>query len=401
MYQYQILSPEVVNTPLRTAELRGAYPFDVDNAYPQRVMWLATKVPQAAHGLGLLNQFCLGQGLDGAGVEEIVNAGRQQVFYDKRNDLVRYLPLTRPDTLAQFFAKACVSLSMNNGVYVHVGFDKSGMPISYSVMNFENMRIAAPDDPKHAGKIIWWNNWAGEMKGNRRDLKEPVYYSPYTGDNSAAKAEMQAMGDTFPGQVYYIMYGPAWDSGMYPISSMHSILGVADTAWQLNIYTNSLVRKGFHHGQTLIVPFEMGDAKDALLQNLAQQEGANKAGGTLVVDGMREGTTLVPRQATNHADQFRSVEEDLTKKIRMAFGIPITLYDAVPGQLGNTSALKDAFEIYNQTTKQRRSFLAAEMRYLFSGSGIPGIQAQDFEVEPLAFEGTTITTPQPTTPPAQ
>ena len=390
---YQILSTSTPE-PLRNVNLRGAYPYDIDNAYPQRVAHLATKVPQVSHGIKILNQFCIGQGITGPGADEVVNAGKMQVFLDK-NKVVRYLPLSRPETLQTFFAKVVACLGLNNGAYIHVGFASGGNPISYTLMEFENMRIVAPDDRDNAGKFVWWNNWTGSVRGNSRDAKPPVYYSPYTGDNATAAAEMAEMGNKFPGQVYYIKYSDLWDSGLYPISPLHSVLGVADSAWQLNVYINSLIRNGFHQSDTLMLPYDVTpEAKLALEDDIKRQRGTSAAGATLILAGMQEGSKLEKRDTNGQADQFRFVEDDLTRKIRMGLGVPTQLFgDLQAGRLGNTSELKDAFEIYNQQTAVRRRFAADSLSFLFANTAIPGVAGQTFEVEPLQFEGTTIAQP--------
>lgn len=399
MNQFQTIG-EAVEEPIIQPDIPGVVAYGADNAYPNRVALLASKVPQAWHGLLIQQQFLAGKGIQGPAVEEFVNAGEFMSFTSRKTGLTTYLPLSQPQTLAEFDANVRAQCSLFGGCYVHIGFMPDGLPGSMKIMEFENMRITSSEHRDHPGKFVWWNNWGNGKRRNRKDIAKPVYYSPYTGDNDAAKAEMDAMGGDFPGQVFYMAHKPLW-SGIYPLSPANACMAAMDTARRLNTYTNNLVRQGYSHGQTLTLPQTLTEkAMQELLDRARQQQGEDKAGSLRVLDGVPDGARLTDANVTGLADQYRWTEEDITRKIRMGIGIPQPLFgDPVAGKLGNTAELKDAFEIYNQQTSSFRAFIARSLRFLFANTAIPGADQQTFEVEMLAFEGTT-TQPQPDTQPA-
>lgn len=396
MNQFQTIG-EAVEEPIIQPDIPGVVAYGADNAYPNRVALLASKVPQAWHGLLIQQQFLTGKGIEGPAVEEFVNAGEFMSFTSRKTGLTTYLPLSQPQTLAEFNDNVRAQCSLFGGCYIHVGFMPDGLPGSMKIMEFENMRITGADHKDHPGKFVWWNNWGSGKKRNRKAIESAVYYSPYTGDNAAAKAEMDALGPDFPGQVFYMAYKPLW-SGVYPLSPANSCMAAMDTARRLNTYTNNLVRQGFSHGKTLMVPQTLTKgAIDNLLDRARQQQGEDKAGSLMVLDGVPDGARLEDANVTGLADQYQGTEQRTTVQIRMGIGIPAALFgDRQAGELGNTAQLIDAFHVYNKQTESFRAFIARSLRFLFANTAIPGADQQTFEVEPMAFEGTTT---QPETQP--
>jgi len=353
----------IVEDPIRAATIPGIIPYDLDNSYPNRVLWLINRVAAAKQATLFLHNHIEGQGLTGAGVDEVVNE--------------------RFETVADFHDQFTESKAWFGGAFVHISYTPEGLKDRFEVLEYQNVRVGDYTQKKYRHKLVYWNNWSGSKQRVGQREKERWFYA-YNPDPAVVLAQMEECGgwDKYPGQIYFSKTTRA----VYPTAPCHAVLAPMDTYSQLNTFTNNVVRQGLHHGDTIILPERLGD--DALIElkeDIEVISGPDGAGSTLIIHGAGPGAVIEPRIKSNQDAIFRETEAGIIRQIRMNYGIPVALFgDLVSGKLGSTDEIKEGFEVYNRWTAKDRAFTQREMQYLFWGSTIPSIDSQDFYVEPLA-----------------
>jgi hypothetical protein len=84
------------------------------------------------------------------------------------------------ETLGELNRKVAESQSMFYGYYIRIVYSRSGDPLQYYFLPFENCRLGIPDDTGYIAKILYNPNFGtGHFKS-----KETIYYDTYSNDKS-------------------------------------------------------------------------------------------------------------------------------------------------------------------------------------------------------------------------
>lgn len=365
----------IIVKPFKTEGILG---YDIDNAYPQRIMRMVGASGTARNCVRIYSKF-----IDGMGFKDEVT-GDTIVNRDGDTANIMLSEETAPD-FAHFGGFAC-----------HVNYNLAFQKTSITAIPFETARLVLPDLKKGYGKhthIALYDDWGKEFH-RRINPKKIDFINVFNDDPAVVSKQIEAAGgiQNYKGQVF-------WYSNMkkgYPIPVFDPVLEDIDTDAGLKVYRNSNVRTGFSAGYVYVYmgKFESDDARQEYIQAIQDFQGPEVAGSIMLVEA--ETPEQIPKLLEVKSqinDKVIKITNDSTKDcIIESFGMPSVLVnaDSNSGITFSNDQLKLAYDYYNTITASERQILARQMTKLFDKFHQP---IGPFEIAPLEW---TIATSTPT-----
>ena len=364
----------IVTKPIKAD---GIISYDVDNAYPQKVMRMVGASGTARNCVNLYSKFIAGMGFgDAASGDAIIN---------RKGDTA---DLMLSEDVAPDFAHF-------GGFAAHVNYNLAFQKTSITSIPFEHVRLSLPEKDEH-GKITHvalYKDWGREF---HRQIKKANIRKLHLFDDDpeviAAQIEEAGGIQNYKGQVFWYS-----NKGQgYPIPIYDPVLEDIDTDAQLKIYRNSNVRTGFSASHIFIHKgkFESDTDRAEFHQTIADFQGAEEAGSIMVIEVEDEEQIpeLIEVKSQVNDKVVNITNRNTKDNIIEAFGAPSILVNADQGSgvTFSNELLKLSYDFYNSITAPERKILERQFIKLFDNFHEP---LGSFEIEPLEW---TITTAAPT-----
>lgn len=367
----------------------GVLNYDLDNAYPQRIMVFIDSSGQATRCVKLLQKFIIGGGFT------------NQLFYKAR---VNREGLTNDKLLR----KIAYDKAYFDGFAIHVNYNANYKVDSLHFIPFEHCRLAIPDDIDYVGKIAVYDDWA-RWKTSRIEKKYLQWVNVWNPDPQIIKAQVDFAGgwDKYKGQIYYYS---AEGANEYPKSPFDSVINDIDSDAQAQIFKNRNLRNNFlaTHIGTYKGKFETERERSDFKDSIRQQQGAENASNIMLIEtgGVDDSFVLTPMTTANLEKLYEYTETSASDNIRkVILAPPVLVGDLIAGKLGTAQEIQDAVNYFNAATSDDRLEVEECFTEIFSYWKEPSINSgSDFTIIPLQKfmigESSTAPAPVPLNPPA-
>lgn len=326
-----------------------------DNLYPSTVENLIDASPTAGQCAWLYARFLGGGGF---------TVDLRHIDLSE-NDIYKY----SPDSLLYDIAE---SLSKHQGAFVHINYNALYQKEDFTVLDYDTCRLGKKDDSKYNGKIVVSElGWGRDMKKDK--LVAIDAYNPHP---AVIAAQVEAAGgwEKYQGQILFFSLDRKLT---YPKSLIERVYLFADTEYQMGLFYNSTVRRGFN--DNVLVrhkAFENATDQNEFYDNLKGLMGTENGSSIMTVEDdwtsdNQEGNLKFETLTSQvKAEKYKHFEDASANYIRKAFkNIPPQLVDYVSGKLGNSSGADFlvAQALYNNSIAEDRAKVEQLFRVLFAG----------------------------------
>jgi hypothetical protein len=328
-----------------------------DNDYPTQVELLIGASVTATQCAGVYAKFLRGNGFD-------KSIGNTIVGKDKNVNV----------TVNKLLKKACVDLSKQSGVFLHVNYNMLGEISSINHIPYKHCRFGESDSDNYSGKIVIYDNW-DYCKGSKIMTDEFIICDAFNPIKEVVLHQIEAAGgiDKYKGQIFHLFLNDEYDYAVSPVdvSEKDAFSEYLLSVYKFNILENDFItdRHIFRHN-----PMDKKDL-EKLKENLRTMKGAKGQGRILLIqdnfdEQLPNGLIKIDSIKSGVNDKlFESWEKSLSNNIRRGFNnIPQILIDEVQGKLGNSSgeAYKEAQRVFNRMTQEDRDLISEAFEMLLS-----------------------------------
>jgi len=352
---------------IRENNTEGILNYDIDNAYPQRMIVAVSQSGIATTCLNWYRRFLRGQGfMDELFSSSVVN--RKGI------------------TANQLLALTAKDLSVMQGFALHVNYNLNLEISEVNFMPFERTRLPKPDSNEFFGKIAVHKDWARQKSKHVR--KEDIeFFDVFNPDPLIISEQIKAAGDIsqYKGQILWV----SAEFNTYPTAIFDSVLEDIDTDSGIKIFKNRAVGKGFKADHLFIHKgkFENDRDRDEFIESMEDFEGAENAASMLLVEVERDEDIpdIKVLQSPKHDKLFEHTESSIEENIRQVFLTPEVFIKSQPGKLGQTQQLIDSEAFYNKTTQDERMMLSEAFARVFRKFHRGINSTNDFKIKPFTF----------------
>ncbi|HWZ15690.1 MAG TPA: hypothetical protein VNW95_10685 [Mucilaginibacter sp.] len=346
---------------VRPNQTFGILNYDLDNAYPQRMLELVAASPTAKDCWNKRTKFIAGNGF------ETPALGKQVV---NQNGL----------TLAKLLKAVATDKALFTGFGIHVNYNANFKICSVNYVKFEDIRLGDTDCPDTANKYALYSDWGRKTWKNIMRSKI-TFLDKYDTDREVIKNQVIAAGgwDNYKGQLYY--FNPEVDD--YPLIEADSVWEDFETEAGIKIFNNREVTTGFLPSTMLFMPARREEADNSrpdseqlpytnlpsqLEKDLGSFQGAKSAQKIIVIEYEDENSKpeFKPYSIQNNDKLFETTERSVESRIIKGFSIPKELInsDGASG-LSNGGEKKEAIREFNDNTAPERLELSEAFAEIF------------------------------------
>lgn len=327
----------------------GILNYDIDNAYPQRVMYTIAASGTATSCTNLYAKYIHGRGFNNTEIGRLV-LNRTKQSSDK---ILR--------KIAKDYAKF-------KGFALHFNYNALLEISEVNFVPFEHCRLTIPDDAGYVNKIAVYDDW-DKRKSRSLDRKKIKKIHVFNPDPYVVLSQIdQAKGiDKYLGQVLWF----SDDDKEYPACSCDSVFEDVETDAKIKIFKWRTVTTGFMASHILVHKgkFENDSDRQAFKDSVKDFQGADNASKILTVeiDDAEQMPELLPFDIVNNDKLFELTETTIKNNIIQNYGQPLILLQIkTAGQLGGAQEMKDAMDFYDSTTAYERSLFENVFKIIFA-----------------------------------
>ena len=397
----QIKGWQIIRTPSRKKETFdkkiGIIQNGDDNAYPTRMESIINNSVTAKSCADTKKRFLVGKGFR-EDLNKVV-VGRDE---SKNTDITAFDLLM--DIAHEF--------SRHNGTYIKVGYNGKLEVNSLYMTPTKYCRFGKEDDRNFKGKILVYDNWdkflnSRDEKFDKEKIEQYNVYDPkeenikYQITNNSAASDIDLLEGLkkWKGQIYTKFLDTEF---IYPLSPIDVAQHDADTEFQISLFKNGELRRGFFAKYILAhEEFEDDNEYNKFITDLQSFEGASEGGSimTVEVENLTTDDKMTPvlpfaiqeiKQNINDK-LFDNYEKSVSNNARKSNGnIPPVLIDYQEGKLGGTSgeSIVQAADYYNAQTEMERMVISNIFKELMSNWHVPTLREEDWEIIKWSY-GTT------------
>jgi len=347
----------------------GIINYDIDNAYPQRVVDIVNGSGVAISCIDIYFKF-----INGSGFADSV-LGNTVVDGDRL-------------TADKLLRRVAYDFAMHGGFAVHKNYDITGKETTSNYVPFAHCRIGIDKDKK-PNSIAVYNDWSREIL-QRIDRNKIDFIDLYNPDPEIVKKQIEAAGgiEYYKGQIYY--HGAGGEVA-YPLSHFDSELEDIETDSQIKLFKYRNISGSFMASHMLVRYGQQEgggkDNSDGLVEQLKEFQGAENFNRLMLldIDTPEQKPELVPFTHQNNDKLFEYHEKSAQDNIRKVFTIPTVFLEAVAGSLGLSAQLDDAVSFYNRMTGDERAVLEETLDWLLFDTfgGSYKIKPLDMKTSPI------------------
>jgi len=347
---------------VRPNQTFGILNYDMDNAYPQRMLELVAASPTAKDCWNKRAKFIAGNGFEEPGLgKQIINP--------------------KGLTLAKLLKAVATDKGLFTGFGIHVNYNANFKITSANYVKFEDIRMGDTDCPDTADKYALYSDWGRKTWKNIMRSKI-TFLNKYDPDEDAIKQQVLAAGgwDKYKGQLYF--FNPEVDD--YPLIEADSVWEDFETEAGIKIFNNREVTTGFLPSTMLFMQSRREEADNSrpdedqytysnspsqLEKDLGSFQGAKSAQKIIVIEYEDETSKpeFQPYSIQNNDKLFETTEKSVEARIIKGFSIPRELInsDGASG-LSNGGEKREAIREFNDNTAPERLELSEAFAEIFS-----------------------------------
>jgi len=346
---------------VRPNQTFGILNYDLDNAYPQRMLELVASSPTAKDCWNKRAKFIGGTGFEQA-------------------DLGKVVINSKGLTLAKLLKAVASDKALFTGFGIHINYNAACKVASVNYVKFEDIRMGDTDSPETADKYALYSDWGRKTWKNIMRSKI-TFLDKYNPDPAVIKQQVIAAGgwDKYKGQLFY--FNPEVDD--YPLIEADSVWEDFETEAGIKIFNNREVTTGFLPSTMLFMQSRREEADNSnpdsdeqhyynvpsqLERDLGTFQGAKSAQKIIVIEYEDENSKpeFKPYSIQNNDKLFESTEKSVEARIIKGFSIPKELINAEKTSgLSNGGEKKEAIREFNDNTAPDRQELSETFAEIF------------------------------------
>ena len=347
---------------VRPNQTYGILNYDMDNAYPQRMLELVAGSPTAKDCWNKRTKFIAGNGLEEKNLgKTIINA--------------------RGLTLAKLLKALATDKALFTGFGIHVNYDANFKIIAVNHVKFEDIRMGDTDNEETADKYALYNDWGRKTWKNIMRSKI-TFVDRYNPDPEVIKKQVADAGgwENYKGQLFY--FNPEIDD--YPLIEADSVWEDFETEAGIKTFNNREVTTGFLPSTMLFMQSRREEADNSrpgaeeyaginipsqLEKDLGSFQGVKSSQKIIVIE--YEDETSKPEfkayPIQNNDKLFETTERSVEARIIKGFSVPRELINPEKSSgLSNGSEKKQAILEFNDNTAADRHELSETLADIFS-----------------------------------
>jgi len=364
---------------VRPNQTFGILNYDLDNAYPQRMLELVAASPTAKDCWAKRTKFIAGNGFEEPGLgKQVINQ--------------------KGLTLARLLKSIAADKALFTGFGIHVNYNANFKIASVNYVKFEDIRLGDTDCPDTVDKFAIYADWGRKTWKNIMRSKV-TFLDKYNPNEQAIKQQVLAAGgwDKYKGQLYY--FNPEVDD--YPLIEADSVWEDFETEAGIKIFNNREVTTGFLPSTMLFMQARREEADnsgpntDALPQSntpsqlerdLGTFQGAKSAQKIIVIEYEDETSKpeFQPYSIQNNDKLFEATEKSVEARIIKGFSVPKELINAEKSSgLSNGGEKKQAISEFNDNTAPDRLELSEAFSEIFGRFCMDINPKQNWNIAPV------------------
>lgn len=347
---------------VRPNQTFGILNYDIDNAYPQRMLELVAGSPTAKDCWNKRAKFIAGNGFEQPGLgKQIIN----------QNGL----------TLAKLLKAVATDKALFTGFGIHVNYNANFKIASVNYIKFEDIRMGDTDCPDTTGKFAIYSDWGRKTWKNIMRNKI-TFLDAYDPNPKTIKQQVIDAGGwgSYKGQLLYC--NPEIND--YPLIEADSVWEDFETEAGIKIFNNREVSTGFLPSTMLFMQSRREEADNTrpdsdeqhyyntpsqLEQDLGAFQGTKSSQKIIVIEYEDESSKpeFQPYSIQNNDKLFESTEKSIEARIIKGFSIPKELINSEKTSgLSNGSEKKEAIKEFNDNTEADRLELSETFADIFN-----------------------------------
>src|SRR5579872_253473 len=346
---------------VRPNQTFGILNYDLDNAYPQRMLELVASSPTAKDCWNKRAKFIGGNGFEQA-------------------DLGKTVINSKGLTLGKLLKAVATDKALFTGFGIHINYNANYKIASVNYVRFEDIRLGDTDSPETADKYALYSDWGRKTWKNIMRSKI-TFLDKYNPDPAVIKQQVKDAGgwDKYKGQLYY--FNPEVDD--YPLIEADSVWEDFETEAGIKIFNNREVTTGFLPSTMLFMQSRREEADNTrpdsdeqhyyntpsqLERDLGTFQGAKSAQKIIVIEYEDENSKpeFQPYSIQNNDKLFETTEKSVESRIIKGFSIPKELINSEKSSgLSNGGEKKEAIREFNDNTAPERLELSETFAGIF------------------------------------
>ncbi|MFD1255703.1 hypothetical protein ACFQ3S_02760 [Mucilaginibacter terrae] len=344
---------------VRPNQTYGILNYDVDNAYPQRMLELVAASPTAKDCWNKRAKF-----IGGNGFEE-KSLGKQPVN-------------NKGLTLAKLLKAVATDKALFSGFGIHLNYNANYQIASAHYVKFEDIRMGNVDCAETEGIFALYNDW-GRKSWKHVMRSKIVFLDRYNPDPTVIEEQVLKAGGwgNYKGQLYY--FNPEVDD--YPLIEADSVWEDFETEAGIKTFNNREVTTGFLPSTMLFMQARREEADNStpdgqssntpsqLEKDLGAFQGTKSSQKIIVIEYEDEASKpeFKPYAIQNNDKLFEATEKSVEARIIKGFSVPKELINAEKSSgLSNGGEKKEAIREFNDNTAPDRLELSEIFAELFS-----------------------------------
>ncbi|HVW15723.1 MAG TPA: hypothetical protein VHB54_17955 [Mucilaginibacter sp.] len=367
---------------VRPNQTFGILNYDLDNAYPQRMLELVGSSPTAKDCWNKRAKFIGGNGFAQPGLgKQVVNS--------------------KGLTLAKLLKAIAADKALFTGFGIHINYNANYKVSSVNYVRFEDIRLGDTDSPDTTDKYALYPDW-GRKTWKNITRSRIAFLDKYDPDPGVIKQQVIDAGgwDQYKGQLYY--FNPEVDD--YPLIEADSVWEDFETEAGIKIFNNREVTTGFLPSTMLFMQSRREEADNTgpdsdeqhyhnvpsqLERDLGTFQGAKSAQKIIVIeyDDEHMKPEFQPYSIQNNDKLFETTEKSVEARIIKGFSVPKELINAEKSSgLSNGGEKKEAIREFNDNTAPDRLELSEVLAEIF-GNFYTGVNPSgNWEIIPVPTE---------------
>jgi hypothetical protein len=351
------IEPRILVRPNQTY---GILNYDMDNAYPQRMLELVAGSPTAKDCWNKRSKFISGNGFE-------------------EKELGKAIVNNKGLTLAKLLKAIATDKALFTGFGIHVNYNANFKISSVNYVKFEDIRMGDTDCADTKNKYAVYSDWGRKTWKNIMRNKI-IFLDKYDPDPATIKQQVIDAGgwENYKGQLYY--FNPEVDD--YPLIEADSVWEDFETEAGIKTFNNREVTTGFLPSTMLFMQARREEADNnepgnelnvngpsQLEKDLGVFQGTKSAQKIIVIEYEDENSKpeFQPYAIQNNDKLFESTERSVEARIIKGFSVPKELINAEKSSgLSNGSEKKEAIREFNDHTANDRIELSETFSELFN-----------------------------------
>ena len=346
---------------VRPNQTFGILNYDLDNAYPQRMLELVGASPTAKDCWNKRAKFIGGNGFEEPGLgKQVVN--------------------NRGLTLAKLLKAIAADKALFTSFGIHVNYNANYKVSSVNYVRFEDIRLGDTDSPDTAGKYALYSDWGRKTWKNIMRSKI-IFLDRFNPDPEVIRQQVVDAGgwDKYKGQLYY--FNPEVDD--YPLIEADSVWEDFETEAGIKVFNNREVTTGFLPSTMLFMQSRREEADNSspdsdeqpyyntpsqLERDLGTFQGTKSAQKIIVIeyDDEHSKPEFQPYSIQNNDKLFETTEKSVEARIIKGFSIPKELINSEKSSgLSNGGEKKEAIREFNDNTAPDRLDISETFAEIF------------------------------------